>query len=278
RWIDEDETALTLGADVTRAVLAKEHLTIRDIDLLLCCSGTPHFTTPSMACLLLHALSQGKKDTLIQAYDINAACSGYLYALQIAFDYLQSRPQARILLVTTETLSRKVNRQDLATAPIFADGASATVLYGDAHLDRLRARLYRPIVAARGEDGRSLRVPLEANDGYVAMNGHRVFAEAVRKMILMLNRACAEAGVTLDDLNVIVPHQANQRIIDAIRKKINVPEERVYSNIRYIGNTSSSSIPLCLERLLEERQPGDRLGLCAFGGGFTFGGAILQIV
>ena len=233
--------------------------------------------TPSMACLILHALSQTQTETLVQAYDISAACSGYLYALQIAYDYLQSCPEAKVLVVTTETLSNKLNPTDSATAQIFGDGASATLLYGEPYLDKIRARLHRPVLSAKGESGQILRVPITGQEAYITMDGHKVFTEAVRKMILMLNHACAEAKIRAEDLSLIVPHQANQRIIDAIRKKINFPEEKVFSNIRYIGNTSSSSIPLCLEGLLQERQAGEYLGLCAFGGGFTFGGAILQI-
>jgi 3-oxoacyl-[acyl-carrier-protein] synthase III len=105
------------------------------------------------------------------------------------------------------------------------------------------------------------------------MKGRRVFTEAVRLMVTSLNRVCQREGLSVGDLSVVVPHQANQRIIDAIKHRINVD---VYSNIRKYGNTSSSSIPLCLNELLPRAEKGDRLGLCAFGGGFTFGASILQ--
>jgi 3-oxoacyl-[acyl-carrier-protein] synthase III len=94
----------------------------------------------------------------------------------------------------------------------------------------------------------------------------------------MLNYACTDAGIQPEDLSLVIPHQANQRIIDAIQRHLKVSRERVYSRIQHTGNTSSSSIPLCLETLFEERTPGERMGLCAFGGGFTFGGAVLEIV
>ncbi len=278
RWVNEHESALTLGIKAAQKVLAKAELTSNDLDLVVCCSGTPEFMTPSMACLILRALSSNDNRKPIQAYDISAACCGYLYALQTAYDFLNSCPHGRMLLVTTETLSQKLDRTDVNTAPIFGDGATATLLHGAIHKNAIRAQLYRPVLSAKGEDGQALRVPTHTQDGFVSMNGRKVFSEAVRAMIAMLTQACTDAGIEAEELDLIVPHQANQRIIDAIRKRIKFPEEKVYSNIREIGNTSSSSIPLCLEHVFEERASGEWLGLCAFGGGFTFGGTILKVV
>jgi 2-oxoisovalerate dehydrogenase E1 component len=107
------------------------------------------------------------------------------------------------------------------------------------------------------------------------MKGRKIFHEAVRSMIASLNRVCQREGIGVNDLNLIVPHQANQRILDAIQSRVGAT---VFSNIRRLGNTSSSSIPLCLSEVLPAAKPGDRLGLCAFGGGFTFGASILQAV
>jgi 2-oxoisovalerate dehydrogenase E1 component len=277
RWIDEHESALTLGIKAAQDVLAKTKLSSDELDLVLCCSGTPESMTPSMACLILNALSPNDSGKPIQAYDISAACSGYLYALQTTYDFLNSCPHGQVLLVTTETLSYKLDRTDANTAPIFGDGATATLLHGAVHKNAIRAQLYRPVLSSKGEDGQSLRVPTHPQDGFVSMNGRKVFSEAVRAMISMLNQACADAGIQADELDLVVPHQANQRIIDAIRKRIKFPADKVYSNIREIGNTSSSSIPICLEHVLEERAAGEWLGLCAFGGGFTFGGAVLKV-
>ncbi len=278
-WATEHESALSLAVKAVQAVFAKEDVTMREMDLIICSTGTPETTTPSMACLLLHHFThQHDEEVLIQAYDINAACSGFLYALQAAYDVLRARPKAAILVVTTETLSQKLDKTDFVTAPLFGDAASATVLYGAKHSRSIKAKLYRPVLSAKGDGGQYLFVPTGNNGQYVSMNGQRVFVEAVRKMKLMLESACVEGGIGLSDLDLIVPHQANQRIIDAIQRHLKVSRERVYSRIQHIGNTSSSSIPLCLETLLEERVPGERVGLCAFGGGFTFGGAVLEIV
>jgi 2-oxoisovalerate dehydrogenase E1 component len=278
-WIDEHESALSLAIEAVQSVFAKEDVTMHDMDLILCSTGTPEITTPSMACLLLHHFThQHDEEVLIQAYDINAACSGYLYALQTGYDFLCARPKAAILVVTTETLSQKLDKTDFVTAPLFGDAASASVLYGTDHPRSIRAKLHRPVLSAKGDSGQYLVVPAGNNGQYVSMNGQRVFVEAVRKMKFMLESACREGGIGLSDLDLIVPHQANQRIIDAIQRHLKVSRERVYSRIQHTGNTSSSSIPLCLETLFEERTPGERVGLCVFGGGFTFGGAVLEIV
>ena len=278
RWICDHETALTLGAHAARKVLGRANMTVSDIDFLLCCSGTPMHITPSMACLILQALSPSNRGGHVAACDVNAACSGYLYALQMAYDYLHSCPRHSVLIVTTETLSRRIKRTDVATAPIFGDAASATLLYGEANSDQIRAQVYRPILSAKGDDAETLCVPMHNNDAYITMKGQRAFREAVRAMIMMLHQACAHARIRPEELNLIVPHQSNQRIIDAIRRRLLIPKDRIFSNIRHIGNTSSSSIPICLEQLLNERETDELLGLCAFGGGFTCGGAILRMM
>jgi 2-oxoisovalerate dehydrogenase E1 component len=135
------------------------------------------------------------------------------------------------------------------------------------------ARLRRPDLSAKGENGSTLSVPF-LHSGFIQMKGRKVFGEAVRTMVASLNRTCQRQGVNVDDLRMVVPHQANQRILDAIQARIPVD---VYSNIRQFGNTSSSSIPLCLHEILPSLGPGQRLGLCAFGGGFTFGAGILEV-
>ena len=226
-----------------------------------------------MACRVLNGLAGGKGELMLQAFDINAACSGYLYALQAGYDYLQSTPQGRVLVVTTEVLSPLLDREDFDTAILFGDAASATVLYGEAHFEQAQARLHRPEVSAKGDVGGALSVPL-LHGGFIQMQGRKVFSEAVRTMIASLSRVCQRQGLSVEKLNLIVPHQANQRIIDAIQNRVST---RVYSNIRFHGNTSSTSIPLCLADVLPEAQQGDRLGLCAFGGGFTFGASIVEV-
>ncbi len=132
------------------------------------------------------------------------------------------------------------------------------------------------MLSARGEDGSTLRVPLPREGARVHMDGRRIFAEAVRRMGGMLAQACTQSGLTLADLDMVVPHQANGRIIEAMRTRLKLAPERVWNEIRLQGNTSSSSIPLALDTVLRRPDTGARIGLCAFGAGYTFAGAVLE--
>ncbi len=275
-WIGEGENVLTLAVRACRELLERERLKISDVDALICSTGTPLSMTPSLACRILEQLSPSKGEVLAQAFDINAACSGYLYALQSAYDMLHQRPSMRILMVTAETLSPLLDPKDAGTFFLFGDAATATLVRRGTEGDGVAARVWRPVLSALGEPPETLYVPFSGVGECVRMAGQSVFRVAVRRMIEMLERACEEAGITVEDLAMIVPHQANTRIIDAIREKINVPKERMFNHIRQYGNTSSNTIPLALQEVLPGQAPGARIGLCAFGGGFTFGAGILE--
>jgi len=272
-WVDEGEDAVSLAVAAAWKVLEQERLSPRDLSLIVCSTTSPPAVSPSTACQVLSGLTGNGGDLLVQAQDVTAACSGYLYALQAGFDHLQSRPGGRVLVITTEVLSPLLDPNDFDTAILFADAATATILYGEAHIDRASARLHRPELSAKGDVRKVLTVPLPG-DGYIHMKGRTVFTEAVRAMNSSLNRACRREGIKVEDLRLVVPHQANQRITDAVQHRL---KTEVFSNIRQHGNTSSSSIPICLQQVLTELSPGDRLGLCAFGGGFTFGAAIVEV-
>ena len=275
-WIQPGETALTLATSAARKLLQQQGLGAADLNLILVTTGTPVEITPSMACLVLSELSMGADQRpVITAVDLSAACSGYLYGLQYAHDFLLAQPEARILLITTEVLSQALDTTDPGTAPIFGDAATATLLVGAGRRNEMRVQVERPVLGARGENGSILKLPRDPN-ARIHMDGLKVFPEAVRSMLLFLERACEQAGITAADLDLVIAHQANQRILNAVRQKAHLPEERVYSAIADFGNTSSSSIPLCLERLLPGISTGKTWALCAFGGGFTFGGAILR--
>jgi 2-oxoisovalerate dehydrogenase E1 component len=275
QWVTGEENALTMAVAAAREILSNAGLTVDDLDLILCSTGTPLYTTPSMATLIHYELA-GDRDTDTGAYDISAACSGYLYGLQIAYDYLQSKPDHRILLVTTEALSPKLDTSDPDTAPIFGDAATASLIVGAANADLATAKVYRPAIGSQGESGESLKVPIEDSE-HIRMDGPKVYQLAVRSMIDMLKKACGDAQIGLERLGLIVPHQANQRIINAVRQRMKVPSNKVYSNIRNLGNTSSSTIPICLSELLGKRETGELIGMTAFGGGFTYAGGVIEI-
>ena len=275
QWVADGEDALTMAVGASRDVLQAHDIGIDDIDLIICATGTPLFTTPSMAALIHYELA-GDRETGTGAYDISAACSGYLYGLQITYDYLQSKPEHRVLLVTTEALSPRLDVTDPDTAPIFGDAATATIVVGAGHATSASATIYRPSIGAQGESGEALKVPVSDAE-HIGMDGPKVYQVAVRAMIDMLQSAAQEAGIDMSELSLIVPHQANQRIINAVRQRMRVPPEMVYSNIRALGNTSSSTIPLCLAEVLGSRASGEIIGMTAFGGGFTYAGGIIRI-
>ncbi|MFP4151739.1 MAG: thiamine pyrophosphate-dependent enzyme [Alkalispirochaeta sp.] len=276
-WVVEGEDALTLAVDATKKALDDQGLTPADLGLILFSTGTPTSTTPSMATLLQYHIADGNESVQCPAYDINAACSGYIYGLQIAWDFLSNDPDKVVLLVTSEVLSTRLNMHDAGTAPIFGDAATATILGGNTSpiAGTARASVDRPVTAAKGESGDSLRVPQNVVDP-VEMDGPKVYLEAVKAMMQTLGESAAAAGIRPDALDVYIPHQANQRIINAIRQRMKLEHHKMYSNIADNGNTSSSTIPICIDELLGDTPSGRIWGITAFGGGFTYGAALIR--
>ncbi len=275
-WIDGDENVETLAIQAARDLLEKEQLQIADIGAIICSTGTPLAMTPSLACKVLHALSPEKGEVLMQAHDVNAACSGYMYALQSAFDFLTNAPEKKVIVITAETLSPMVNHDDQKTMALFGDAATASLVSCEQRPGNIGVKLNRPFLSATGVEPKVLYVPNMGSGEVVEMEGLTVFKLAVRKMIDMLDNACKERGITVEELDKIVPHQANERIIEAIRKTIHCPPEKMFNHIRKYGNTSSNTIPIALAELVPEMDTDSLIGLTAFGGGFTFGAAVIE--
>ncbi|NNJ71500.1 MAG: beta-ketoacyl-ACP synthase 3, partial [Kiritimatiellales bacterium] len=277
-WIDGDENVLTLAVKATKDLLEKEQLQISDIGAIICSTGTPLYMTPSLACRVLHALSPEKGEVLMQAHDVNAACSGYMYAMQSAFDFLTNAPDKKVIVITAETLSPMVNHDDQKTMALFGDAATASLVSCEPRPGNVGVKLNRPFLSATGVEDKVLYVPNMGSGEVIEMEGLTVFKLAVRKMIDMLDNACKERGITVEDLSYIVPHQANERIIEAIRKTIHCPPEKMFNHIRKYGNTSSNTIPIALCELVPTVGSDTLIGLTAFGGGFTFGAAVIEKV
>ncbi len=271
RWAAPGESALSMAAEAARGALAKASVTLEDIDAVIVSTTTPEAATPSTACRLLHELSDPAAPRRIPAYDISAACSGYLYALASGFDAIHSGHARRVLAVTTEMLSACLTEDDFETAIIFGDAASATVLTAASDGDHEGLTLTRPILGAEGEPGEALYVGLR-EDARIRMRGRKVFTHAVRAMLDSVQSACNANAIRLEDLALVIPHQANGRILTAVEKRLPAGAG-VRQCIEYTGNTSSSSIPLALA---EGNLPQGPIALTAFGGGFTYGAAILR--
>jgi 3-oxoacyl-[acyl-carrier-protein] synthase-3 len=258
-----------------------------EIDLIVCSTITPDFHTPSVACLVARAL--GLKGAA--AFDVSAACSGFVYALDIAQKYLETGAAKTALVLSAETLSHITNFEDRSTCVLFGDGAGAcivqpsdgryaSILGADAETAHvLYATIPYPPTPFEKEEalakGRAFEV---VNDGFIHMDGTEVYKFSTEAMPACIQAACEKLGVQPEALGLIIPHQANLRIVRTAMKRLGLPEDRAYLNIDRYGNTSSASIPLALDEANQEGrlQPGSLVALVGFGAGLTYGCALFS--
>ncbi len=257
-------TTAALAVRAGRAALDMAGLTGADVDFVLLATTSPDYQIPSTA-------SQVQEELAIAggACDLNAACSGFVYGLVQAHGLI-AMGLGRVLLIGAETLSRVTDQDDRNTAILFGDGAGAVLLEATDHDQLLAFDL--------GSDG-SARTLLDAPiGGYIRMNGKEVFRRAVTVMVDSARASMADAGVTAADLALVVPHQANIRIIEAACSRLEVPTDRVATVLHETGNTSSASIPLALVRALEDGRVGenDLVLLVGFGAGMSWASAVLR--
>jgi 3-oxoacyl-[acyl-carrier-protein] synthase-3 len=277
RIAGDGETTATLGAEAARGALQTAGLEASDIDLVICGTVTPDWQFPSTASLIQDMLGARNAG----AFDVNAACVGFLSGYSAAAGMINGGICRRVLVVGSETLSRIVNWQDRSTCVIFGDGAGAVVLEasesgGPASVVLRSDGSLGRILYARGS-----ATPMTATDaeGFcIVMDGREIFKVAVRAMEDAARQAIGDAGLRLEDIDYVVPHQANARIIASVVKGLGLPPEKVIINVSKYGNTSSASIPLALCEAWEEGrlQPGDNLVLVAFGGGLAWGATVVE--
>lgn len=280
RIIAEDEATSDLAARAGQRALADAGVAPDKVDLLVVGTSTPDMAFPSTACL-----TQAKLGLTCPAYDVNAACTGFIFALQHAAAAIESGRAKTVLVIGADALTRLVDFTDRSTCILFGDGAGAFVLQASEEPGVLGIHL--------GSDGTGadlLHVPaggsaapctperLAARETFLKMNGNEVFKFAVRAIPKVTRQALKESHLTVDDVTWLVPHQANQRILDTIADRLGVPHDRVVSTIERTGNTSSASIPLAIDGLytVGNLKPGDVLVLVGFGAGLTWGAAVLR--
>ena len=278
-WLADGEFIVDIATNVAKISLDSQNLKLSDISMIICATCTPeNYQTPSMACLILDKLQGVYGEQHIPAYDINAACSGYIYALQNAKDYLQTRPNERILIISAESLSRRVNPHDFETAFLFGDAATCTVVCGNDYIDECVATIDENLITAIAENGDILNIPSNENSTTgITMQGKKLFTFAVKTMAMVLNKCAQKANVAVEDIGLVIPHQANQRILSAVEHRLSMPVGSLYSNIARYGNTSSCTIPIAMGETLANVLPNKKVALCAFGGGFTAGATLLTI-
>lgn len=281
----DDEFTSDMGYEAAIRALEDAEISVDEVDFILVATLTPDYAFPSTACLLQARLKADRAG----AMDIQAACTGYLYALALAKSFVESGMYKTVLIVASEKLSSIVNYKDRNTCILFGDGASACVVSSFAKKKSLSISNVRLGADGTLSDllilpGGGARAPASqdtiAGDlHYLKMEGKEVFKHAVRRMEAASKECMDQLGLEEKDINWIVPHQANMRIIEAIAKRFNVSMEKVYITIHKYGNTSASSVGIALDELLKEKdlETGDNLLLTAFGAGLTWGAAILTV-
>ena len=283
RHIAKPGTALSdLATEAARQALENAGVTAEEIDLIVLGTVTGDMKFPATACLVQAKL--GAKNAA--AFDLSAACSGFLYGLQVAEGLMVTAGYRRVLVIGGEVLSSMVNWEDRDTCVLFGDGAGAVVLGpSDGGRGLLQAcmgsdgnhsnLLYNP-------GGGSIHPPTVENAvariHSIRMEGKEVYRHAVSAMVNALNQVLAAAGLTGDDLDLLIPHQANLRIIEAVAKRSKMSMDKVFVNVDRYGNTSAASIPIALDELNRkgELKQGTLVGLVTFGGGFTWAAALIR--
>jgi 3-oxoacyl-[acyl-carrier-protein] synthase-3 len=276
RRMASDEEALSdIALPASRDALAQAGVEGKDIDLLIVATVTPDMAFPSTGAILADQL--GAVDAA--AYDLSAGCTGFMYALAQAYGMLAGGLAKRALVVGGDLLSRILDFDDRSTLVLFGDGAGAVVMEAVPERGFLGFEL-----GADGAGGANLWLPGSGSrifaepDRLVKMNGREVFKFATRILVQSANSVMEQCGVTIDDVDVYVPHQANMRIIDHATKKLGVPSEKVVINVDRFGNTSSGSIPLALADAAEDGRlkPGKLVLMTGMGAGLTWGSALIR--
>ncbi len=272
------ETTCDLAEQAARRAIEAAGIEANAIDLIVVATTTPDRTFPSTACLLQERLGI---DNGSPAFDIQAVCTGFVYALSVAEKFIRSGSTQRALVVGAETLSRIVDWRDRNTCVLFGDGAGAVILEASEEVGILSTHLH-----ADGRYSELLQVPEGVSqrreeglpEGKIEMQGNEVFRFAVNTLGKIVDETLEANGLTRDAVDWLVPHQANIRIIAATAKKLRLPMERVVTTVAEHGNTSAASVPMALDVAVRDGriQRGDLLLLEAFGGGFTWGSALIR--
>ncbi len=263
------ETLTDIAFEASKKALADASVEAEELDMIICATCSPDFATPSMGCLL-----QERLKTKAIAFDVNAACSGFIYALDIADGYFRKNPEMKILVVGADAISKLVDWSDRTVSSIFADGAGAVVLGkgNDLLSIQLTTKGSKETLQAKYSSGNCPFRKNSEGEG-LQMKGTEVFKFAVSSMVEDVEDIIKKAGKTKEDVAYILPHQANQRIIDKGMSKLHMNKEKCLSNIRYTGNTSAAAIPVLLDEQYRKGKfrKGDLLVFTAFGAGLTTG-------
>ncbi len=277
----QGEETYQLAAKAAASALQMAELSATDIDLIIVATISSHMLMPSCACFVQKEL--GADGAF--AFDINAACSGFVYALDLADKYIQADPNKKILVIGAETLSSRTNWEDRNTCILFGDGAGAVVL---GHVEGSRGvigtklfsdgKLWRLLHMHTASSCNPELLQSESPGAHIVMEGREVFKYAVKAMEEAVLSLLEQEQVALDDISLVIPHQANIRILNKLIERLGIDAEKVFINVQKYGNTSAASIPIALDEAHRESriQAGDIILFCSFGGGFTWGATLVR--
>ncbi|MGL5616544.1 MAG: beta-ketoacyl-ACP synthase III [Sarcina sp.] len=279
RHISINEDTSDLSTKAALSALKESSLKAEELDYIIVATCSPDKFIPSTACIVQKNI--GAKNAA--AFDVSAACTGFIYALQLGDSLIKSEAAKNVLVIGAEVLSKIVNWEDRSTCVLFGDGAGAAILTKSEEKGILYSK-----VNSEGDkwealvvDGLNVRNPFsdsQRGDSYIQMNGGEIFKFAVKAFEDIVNTILEKTSLTISDIDCIIPHQANYRIIETISKRLKIPMDKFYMNLKGFGNTSAASIPIALSEAVKYKKikKGDKVLLIGFGGGLTWGGSLLQ--
>ena len=270
-----------MGIEAVKRLLESTGTGLDEVDLLICATTNPDYRFPSTASIIAYGVGLSQR---CYGYDLQAACAGFIVALQDAAAYVRSGMYKKVVVVATEKMSSMNKYKDRSTCPLFGDGAAAVlvepteqqgvgVIDAELHVDGIG--LEHLIMPAGGSVKPASHETVDADEHYVIQDGRYVYKHAVTDMLTSTQSVMARNGLTVDDVDYLIPHQANLRIIEAVADRAGFPMDKVLVNIQHTGNTSGASIPLCLDEYKHLLHKGSKLVLTAFGAGFTWGAMYL---
>ena len=273
---DESVGSSFMGTKAVDKLLAETATPATDVDLVICATSNPDYRFPSTASVIAHDCGAVNA----YAYDIQAACAGFIVSLQAATAYVRSGMYKKVIVVAAEKMSSMTNYKDRSTCPLFGDAAAAVLVEpteeengggtdGVVHVDGIG--LPQLLMKAGGSARPASHATVDADEHYVYQEGRAVYKHAVTDMLTSSQEVMKRNGLTVDNIDWFIPHQANLRIIEAVGDRLGIANEKVLVNIEHYGNTSAASIPLCLDENKGKLKKGDKIVLTAFGAGFTWG-------
>lgn len=282
RVLAAGETTSTLAIEASRRAIECAGIPASQVDLVICCTATPDFLFPATACIVQDAIGAGHAG----AFDMEAACSGFVYGMSVASQFIMTGAYKTVLLVAAEGLSRFMDWQDRTTCVVFGDGAGAVVLEASDN----KSGLLSFVLGSHGVGADLIRLPaggaampattatIEGREHFLKMSGKEVYRFAVRIMGDAAVEALDKAALNYDDISLFIPHQANVRIINSIAERLQLDPAKVFMNIEKYGNTSAASIPLALCEAVEQGRvsDGDNLLFVAFGSGLTSAASVVR--